>query len=159
MATSMAEIDNEMMAKKKDFMDLTHQMNNYNTMYNLNEQLQKVHSKSLNELDDVDNKIKSAALKTKQQYMLLDYAVNEYAMRNNLMYFTIIVICIIVLMCAYYAMEKLKMNVMLIGVFGVLIVWAAIVIIVVKVNSDRRKYAWNQYYWRSTEDSKTGKCK
>jgi uncharacterized membrane protein HdeD (DUF308 family) len=76
------------------------------------------------------------------------------------MYFTLIIIGLIVILCSLYAMEnKLKTNIFVMSVVGLLIVWATILLVVVKINSNRRKYAWNQYYWRSIGNDTKTKCK
>jgi hypothetical protein len=157
--SSMTELDTAMMDKKSDFLDLTHQLNNYNTLYNLNTHLQNIHTKELDTLTNTDNQTKSVAMKSKQQYMLLDYGVNEYALRSNLMYFTLIVASAIIILCSFYAMGTMTMTVTILSVTGMLILWAIVVLVVVKVNSNRRKYAWNQYNWRAVNGDDDKTCK
>ncbi len=136
---------------KRDYIHLTHQLNNYNEIYNLNKYLDKVQNVEMNTLDTMGNRVKSQSLKLRQEYMLKEFGVNEYIMRNNLMYFTLIVVCVIVAICSLIAKQNIKTQTGILIIGGLSLVWAFIMYAVIKINSNRRKYAWNQFYWMSMD--------
>jgi hypothetical protein len=140
-------VQNEINATKADFIDLTHQLNNYNEIYNLNVYLQKMHNVELDQLSSKDQKMKTTSLKYKQKYFLTDYAVKRYGVLINLMYFTIVVLCSIIIISALFMLNKMERTSLFTYTVLILLLWAFVLIIVVKVNADRRRYAYDQYYW------------
>lgn len=145
----------EMKKEQSNFLDLTHQLYNYNTMYNLNDHLLKIHDREIKELTSAENKVKSISLKSRQKYFMLDYGANDYAMRSNLLYFTIVVVGVIIMLCASFANNKMQIVKFVLLVIGILIIWCIVVLLVVKYNSNRRRLAWNQFYWRSMNTKNT----
>jgi len=145
---------NNITTQSKNFMDLTHQLNNYNEINNTNLQLQRIQSKEKENLESIGNVVKSASLKTKQEYMLTEYGIEIYKLRNNLMIFTLLVICGILAICSGFAQGKLSKDKTIGSVILILLAWALIVYIVIKRNSNRRRYAWNQQYWKAMKTTK-----
>lgn len=142
------EIQKDLDKKKDDYIDLTHQLNNYNEIYNLNVYLQKLHSVEMGQISHNDQKMKTVSLKSKQQYLLTEFAIKEYNIRINLMYFTMIMMCIILILCGLYVMEKVGQKLVVTIIVTMCLFWAAIVFIIGKLHSNRRKYAYDQYYWK-----------
>lgn len=146
---NFASLDNDFTNISDNFTDLTHQLNNYNTIYNLNTYLGQIQKKNIRDLSDVNNKLKSMSLKTKQDYFQYEYSTNYYSLRNSLMYFTILVVCGLSALLAYFSMEKFSLTNTVILLIIILALWAVVVYSILKVNANRRKFAWNQYYWKS----------
>ena len=149
----LATINNEIAQSSRNYMDLTHQLNNYNEINNTNLQLKRIQSKEKENLDNIGNVVKSASLKTKQEYMLTEYGIEIYRLRNNLMIFTLIVLCGILALCAMFAKGNLSKDKTIGFVILILVTWALIIYIVIKRNSNRRKYAWNQQYWKQMKST------
>jgi len=142
------QFDNAINETTRNFIDLTHQLNNYNEINNTNLHLEKIHNKEKENLNYIGNVVKSTSLKTKQEYLLTEYSIELYRLRNNLMIFTLIVLCGILALCAMFAQGRLSQDKTIGFIILILIAWALIIYIIIKVNSNRRKYAWNQQYWR-----------
>lgn len=145
----MPTVEEQINAKQAQYIDLTHELNNYNEIYNLNDYLQKMHNVELDKLSNADQRMKTVSLKTRQQYFLTEYGVKEYSMRNNLMYFTLLVVCVIIILSSFFAVGKLSQKMTGAAVLLILAIWAFIVIIVVKSNANRRKFAYDQFYWKN----------
>jgi len=142
-------VEEDINTNKTQYIDLTHELNNYNEIYNLNIYLQKMHNVELDKLSSTDQRMRTMSLKSKQTYFLTDYAIKEYAMRCNLMYFTLVVVCGIVIVVSLFFLNRLSKQTMTVVVSVVLIAWAIIIYAVVKVNANRRKLAYDQYYWKN----------
>lgn len=150
---NLTGIQSELEKKKNDYIDLTHQLNNYNEIYNLNVYLQKLHSVELDQITSTDQQMKTASLKTKQQYLLLDYAIKDMQIRINIMYFTLIMVCFILILSGLFILNRIGRKTLTVVIGVLLLIWALIVYVVSKVNSNRRKYAFDQYYWKNIKKS------
>ncbi len=134
---------------KNDYVNLTLQLKNYNEINNTNLHIRKIQNNELENLNTMGARVKSSSLKTKQEYLLTEYGTQLYRLRCNLMIFTLLVVSAVLALCALFSAGKgISKDVLLGVVIGVLVVWALAVFIVIKVNSNRRKYAWSQFYWK-----------
>jgi len=147
------QFDSTWSDSKSKYIDLTLQLKNYNEINNTNLHIQRIQNNELNNLNTMGAKVKSTSLKTKQEYMLTEYATQLYRLRCNIMLFTILVICGVLALCALFATSKVNKNVLIGTVITTLILWALIVYFTLKRNSKRRKYAWNQYYWKAMQSN------
>ena len=132
---------------KDKYLDLTHQLNNYNEIYNVNFYLDNLNSVEQDKLDRTNNNIKSKILRMKQEYMLLDYSEKENKMRANIMYWTIIISSILFVLGSLYSLNKLSQNMLILYGLLILIVYFCLILFFLYRQSKRRKYAYNQYYW------------
>ena len=132
---------------KDKYLDLTHQLNNYNEIYNVNYYLKNLNTSETEKLDRSNNNIKSKVLRMKQEYMVLDYSQYENQMRANIMYLTVVVSGIVFILCSMYSQDKLSKNILTLSCIGILILYLLIVLIVIFKQTSRRIYAYNQYYW------------
>lgn len=132
---------------KDSYLDLTHQLNNYNEIYNVNFYLKNMNTLEHDRLNIANQNIKAKILKMKQEYMLQDYGVHENKMRTYIIEATTVITCIIFMIIAMFYQGKLDHTMAIMISIGILIVYLIIVIFLLKANSKRRKYAWDQYYW------------
>lgn len=102
MSVDINAIKTTLDGNKDQYLDLTHQLNNYNEIYNVNFYLKNMNSLEYERLERANENLKAKVLKMKQEYMLLDYGKHENNMRANIMYTTLIVASIIFIVCALF---------------------------------------------------------
>lgn len=152
MPTSLSQVDTEayltdLDPSTRNYVDMTNQLSNYNEMYNVNVYLQRMHRVELDKLNVMNDRVKTAAAKGKQEYLLAEYGIHEYTVRNNIMYLTLIVVGVIIALCSMFAAGQMSQKFTIIVICVISLIYAIIVVITFKVMSNRRKYAWDQYYW------------
>lgn len=129
------------------YLDITHRFNDYNEIDNLNTHLLSANNSESMKLSSMNDQLKTRAMKMKQDYMLTDYSINELAMYNNIIAFTIIVVCLL-LFCVVKVGKKAMIWIsVIIG-----IIYLIIIMVLLKMNSTRRKYSWSQWYWKPVEN-------
>ena len=84
------------------YLDLTHKLNDYNEIYNLNTYLDGANSTELERLSYTNETLKTRLLKLKQEYLLEDSGVKAYTFRSNILYFTAIILSIVLCLTAVY---------------------------------------------------------
>jgi hypothetical protein len=143
----ITDIENSLNNERISYLDLTHQLNNYNEIYNLNFYLKNMNTLELDKMTKVNQNIRAKVLRMKQEYMLMDYGIHEHKMRANILYTTLVVVSVIFIIVAFYVKGSMDKNtvIMISVVLGVL--YLIIMLFILSANSKRRKYAWDQYYW------------
>lgn len=125
------------------YLDTTHKLNDYNEIYNLNQHLLDVNTLEEDKLVGFNNQIVTKLMKMKQNYLLTDYAINEFSMYSNILAFTIIIVAFMLVFVAKSTSTDFMIKVCIgFGIFYLLVL-----MIILKSNANRRKYAWTQYYW------------
>lgn len=127
------------------YLDTTHKYNDYNEIYNLNQYLLDVNSIEEGKLSEFNEHVSSKLMKLKQEYMLTDYSIQETNMYVNILVFTIIVICLMLALLSIWKKENMNSLMIVYAVIGVL--YLLVVLLILKANANRRKYAWSQWYW------------
>ena len=84
------------------YLDLTHKLNDYNEIYNLNTYLDGANTSELERLSYTNETLKTRLLKLKQEYLLEDRGVKAYTFRSNVLYFTSIIVSIVLCLAAVY---------------------------------------------------------
>ncbi len=133
--------------EKEIYKDLTHQLNNYNEIYNLNSYLQKQGSLEFNRLSSTNNTLKGKIMNEKQEYLLNDYKINYYEMKNVIMTITLITVALSMIVTGFLLKEFITIKTASIIVTVFLVIQILLLIFIVKYNSSRRNLLWNQYYW------------
>lgn len=138
---------NAISEEKEIYKDLTHQLNNYNEIYNLNLYLQKQGNTEFSKLSKANETLKGKIMNEKQQYLTNDYKINYYEMKNAIMTITLITIGLTMIVTGFLLKEiiDIKIASIILGIFA--LIQLLIVYFIVKVNSTRRQTLWNQYYW------------
>lgn len=144
MATYQIDDTNLNSARIK-YLDITTKLNDYNEIENLNKHMNSANDQELNKLRSFNNQLKTKLLKAKQSYMLMDYGIHEYNMINNILGFTIIMVCLALFIVSRTAKENKKILVWI--CMGLALFYLMVVLVVLKSNSSRRTYAWSQWYW------------
>ncbi len=145
----MSSFDNSLETNKIKFLDITHKLNDYNEIYSVNTYLQGAYDLELDRINAVNNDLKTQLLKMKQEYMTNDSGVYAYKFRINIVYFTIFVICILLMLTALFSQNKLSLRLLIIIGLVIIAIYFIIVLIIIKSNNERRYYAYNQYYWNA----------
>ena len=127
------------------YLDVTHKLNDYNEIYNLNQHLLDNNSQEFERLNTFNNQLKNKLMKAKQSYMLMDYGIHEYEMYNNLLVFTIVVASIALFVVSKTPVEQKNKLIWGCGIIGV--VYLIIMMVALSSKPSRRKYAWSQWYW------------
>lgn len=128
---------------KNQFLDITNKLNDYNEIDNLNNHLLSVNNTELSKLTTYNNQLKTKLMKMKQDYMLMDYSIYEMNMYNNIIIFTIIVMCFLFFIVA--KTENIKLLITICTITGLF--YLIVLIIMLKKSVNRRKYSWNQWYF------------
>lgn len=151
MSLDIATIRTLLDTNKAKYLDLTHQLNNYNEIYNVNFYLNNMNSLEEERLRTTNENIKAKILKMKQEYMLMDYGVHENKMRSRIMYTTIIVSSVIFILFTMFYTDKFELSqgTVVMASCAILVVYFLLVLFILKANAKRRKYAWDQYYWQA----------
>lgn len=150
----MSPLSYTLALEKNNFINLTHQMNNYNEIYNMNKYVSNVNMNELERLAFVSENLKSKVLKLKQEYMLYDVSMKKIGFWVNILYFTLVLICLTFFAIAFYNKGVAENNIVItdtilyiiIGVLGV--VYLIVLIVLLATNIRRRKYFYDQYYWK-----------
>lgn len=147
MSINVNEMKTSLNSHKDKYLDLSHQLNNYNEIYNVNFYLNNLNNVEKDKLDMTNNNIKAKVLRMKQEYMTLDYSSNENKTRANIIYWTIIVASVLFIMGGMYVDNKLAQSMLITIMIIAIIVYFCTVLFILYNQTNRRKYAWDQYYW------------
>lgn len=140
---AIAEIDNE----KMKFKNLTHELNNYNEIFNLNTYMVNSSSRDKAKLEKTNEVLKGKILKLKQEFVLQEWKMSYLGLKNNLMYFSIIVVSLILVIAGLFLKKTLTLPLTAISTSVISVIFILAVVLVVKYNSDRRNLLWDQYYF------------
>jgi amino acid transporter len=139
---------------KIKYLDLTNQLNNYNEIYNMNQYVSNVNKSELDKISSFNESLKTKVLKLKQDYLLKDFAVYNYAFWANIMYFTIIASGVALAIIAFYNQNSesetaiLSKRLTIIIIVALSLIYLVSIFIAFSAKVIRRKYAWNQFYWK-----------
>ncbi len=145
MGSTLEIQDDYLKSSKIKYLDSTNKLNNYNEIYNLNNHLLSTHNQELDSLVTANNQIKTKLMKMKQDYLLQEYAIHEYNMYSNILSFSILIACVAIFFVARATVENQRKLIYICG--GLAVFYLIVVFIVLASNINRRKYAWNQWYW------------
>jgi hypothetical protein len=140
---ALDNIENE----KTIFKDLTHQLNNYNEIFNLNLYLQNSGIQERNRLSKTNETLKSKIMKLKQQYVLEEWKKSYMQLKINLVYYAIIIISVILIFVGLYLNKAVSLGVAIGVTIALSVFFILSVILIVKANSNRRNLFWDQFYW------------
>jgi hypothetical protein len=130
---------------KNQFLDITNKLNDYNEIDNLNNHLLSANNSELSKLTTYNNQLKTKLMKMKQDYMLMDYSIYEMNMYNNIIIFTIVVMCFLFFIVAKIDPDSRKLLIIICTLTGLFYLIVLIIMLTKSVN--RRKYSWNQWYF------------
>ncbi len=133
--------------EKTIFKDLTHQLNNYNEIFNLNLYLQNSGLQERERLTKANETLKSKIMKLKQEYVLQEWKKSYMRLKNNLIYYAIVIISVILIFVGLYLNKTIPLGAAVGVTIGLSLFFIITVILIVKANADRRNLVWDQYYW------------
>lgn len=148
--------------EKTNFKDLTHQLNNYNELFNLNAYMASQNNTEGNRLAKTNETLKSQVLRMKQLFLSNDYQQHLYRMKTNIVLGTVIAFAIMFVIVGLHmkktvfsrsATPVVSRNTMFIGVSVAAIVYFMFVIAMVRRNAQRRKLNWGQFYWQNMSET------
>lgn len=140
---ALSDIGNE----KAQFVSLTHELNNYNEIFNLNAYMTNSGKQENMKLEKTNEILKGQNMKLKQEFVLQDWTISYMALKNNLMYFSISVVAIILIVAGLFLKEVISKTVAVAATVVISIFFILVVVVVVKNNSDRRNVLWDHYYF------------
>ena len=153
MPVNITTVEDNLTSNKNAYMDLTHQLNNYNEVYNVNFYLNNLNNVELDRLQNMEGNIRAKVLKMKQEYLLMDFAINEHRLRSNIIYIGFIVMAVVFLIASFYSSGSMKGSIAFTIIFVIILLYMLIALFFVYANSHRRRYAWEQYYWNEMKKS------
>lgn len=147
---------------KNNYLDITNQLNNYNEIYNMNKYAESVNKVEYEHISTLDSNLKTTLYKLKQEYFLVDYANHNTRFWTNIMYFSLCMICITFIVIAVFNSSFIKKNEALapkkdilfyIAIAALAVIYLIVLIITLAKKIMRRKYAWDQYYYKKNLSS------
>ena len=137
------------MEKRFEYMDVTHKLNDYNEIHNVNLHIENATNNEMSKLDKINETLKMRVLKIKQEYLLFENALHTYRFRCNIIYFTYVIACGLIILIGYYFEGKIS-NMWTFIIFSfACIIYSIIVFIFIKNNTNRRNYNYNKFYWKN----------
>lgn len=138
----------ELTTNKNKYLDLTHKLNDYNEIDNLNNILLTVTNVEKMKLTDMDNNVRSRLLKLKQEYLLKEASIQKYNFVINMLYFTTVMFSAVFFALAAFVQDMIGKGVTIAIVIALSVVYLIVVLVAVRINANRRSSAWNQFYWQ-----------
>ena len=137
----------------KQFKDITHQLQSYNEIYNLNNFLKQQTFEDERRIRKTNDNLKSQILKLRQQYLGFDYQKNMTAVRNNILYITLITFSLLFIVGGLTLKQTINIGMMstIVGVISVCYMF--IVMYFVMANKSRKQQGFNQFYWDGIKSS------
>lgn len=130
----------------KYFMN-THFMHEFNEVYNTNSYLDEKSTIEKERLQTTHDRTQSQLTKIKQEMLMKQYATRDFAVKNNLMYTTLVVSSFIMILVILFAKEKLGRNLLIMITGAIMLIFTTFVYFVVKANAYRVDTNWDQYHW------------
>jgi hypothetical protein len=140
---ALSDIENE----KLLFKSLTHELNNYNEIFNLNAYMTNSGNQENMKLQKTNEVLKGQNMKLKQEYILQEWNMSYMNLKNNLMYFSICVVAIILMVAGLFLKEVISKTIAVVITAVISVFFIIAVVVVVKNNSDRRNVLWDHYYF------------
>jgi hypothetical protein len=134
-----------------NYRDRTHELNTYNEIANLNNYLNLTNKQEVTRLTRTNDSLKSSILKARQQYMINDRNYELIRFKCKVLYFSIIVLCIVFLIVGLQLLGMFPSSLGGIIIILLLAMYFIIVLLWMFNNSERRNINWNQYYWPDIE--------
>lgn len=139
--------------KKVKYLEDTHKLNDYNEIYNTNSYIKNLNDTDFDRVSRMNQTLKNKIMTLKQQYLINDHDIEQYKFRINILYFTVFIICILLLFLTLFVKDKLKKQPTIIICSVIIFVYLLITLILVKINLERRQNAYKQFYWSSVKRS------
>lgn len=131
----------------RNFKDVTHQLNNYNEIYNLNQHISSENKKASGTLRRTNEVLKTGVMSEKEAFFLSEHKKNMYIMKRNVMYMSLIVFGGFFILAALMmdgVLTKKRLYIALgVGVF----LWLVLLAMIVGKTPARRLNDWSMYYW------------
>lgn len=143
MGVTAKNIDNSV----TNFKGYTHQINNYNEIYNLNKYMYDVNSSEEGRLNTTNETLKSAVLKARQNYLSMDREQQLAKFKSRLLYLSILTLCIVFVLIGLLMSNLLNIFIVSVAITIILIIYLVVSFVWMLANTDRRNTNWNQYYW------------
>jgi len=135
--------EDEIKTNKIQYLNNTHKLNDYNEIDNLNSNLLSANKVEIQRLTVFNDQLKTKVMRYKKDYMLTDYSIHEMSMYNNILSFTIIVVCFLIFCVVQFKSKKTMIWISVI----VGIIYLIVVMLILKSNANRRANSWSQWYW------------
>jgi hypothetical protein len=150
MADTYESLHTQMTNQKLKFIDITNRLNNYNEIFSMNQHVSDMNKVELDKVNGFSETMKSNVLKLKQEYLLKDFAIKNYKFWANIMYFTIVVVGITLGLLAFYSLnpQLISSGLVLSITCVIAIIYIVILMFALSGKVTRRKYAWDQFYWK-----------
>ena len=153
--------DTSLDSSKIKYLDLTHKLNEYNEIYNVNDYLKKTAGSEIVRLQSSLDNLRKFILQQQQRYLLEDYSLNDTYFRTNIIRWTGIVSSILLLIAATVASGKsgavgITSNKTMFMMAGfIVVIYMIIVLAMARSQTERRKTAYQQFYWSGANPKTT----
>ena len=158
--SSAPNYDTELGFNRLEYLDITNQLNNYNEIYSMNQYVAKINKTEQDSIVSMNSTLKTQLYKLRQMYFLIDYSNHNIKFWTNILYFTTCMICITFICIAFFnstlcktILEQKKMLqkadiLFYIALLSLTLIYIIVVIIALANKVMRRKYSWDQFYYK-----------
>lgn len=125
----------------------THFLNDFNEVSNTNSYLNEKTEDEKERLETSHNRINAQLQKAKQEMQMKTFKTQDYNVKNNLLYTTLVVTSFVLIVVILFVKEKIGRNIAIMISLLSLTVLVFLVYIVTKANAYRVDTNWNMYHW------------
>ena len=161
-ATMYNELALPLEYNKNNYLDITNQLNNYNEIYNMNKYAESVNKIEYEHISTLDSNLKTKLYKLKQEYFLIDYANHNKKFWTDILYFSLCMTCVTFIVIAIFNSSFIKNNeafkskkdmLFYIAISVLAGIYLVVIFVALAKKVMRRKYAWDQYYYKKNLSS------
>ena len=151
MAVDVGQTKNEIEKNIATYMMNTHYLNDYNEIYGTNKYLENTTTLEREKLETTLDRLRSSLLRVKQEYLMKQFSIEEYKVRNNIITAVIVTVCILLALVVLFHQDKLGLKLLSTIMGCVIVSFILVVVLIVKTNSYRVETNWDKQYWGPIE--------
>lgn len=129
------------------YMMNTHNMNDYNEIYNVNNYLDEKTTLEKQRLQHIYDRLNSHLLGIKQEYLLRRFDINHYKSKINILLSALFLVCILLILVILFTDDKIGHKLLLVVIVVTVVFFSFIVYLISSSNTYREKTNWDMYYW------------
>lgn len=144
---------NDLVDKRSQYLSNTHDLNNYNEILNVNQQLEFNYLSDADRLGETNNVLKSKILKLKQEYILNDNGIDKYKSLLNFIYVSFVAFAISIILIISFIKKTLPDKTFYLLIIFLTLLYLVYALFYILSGLTRRKMAYNQFYWKNIKST------
>ena len=143
----------DLIDKRSQYLSNTHDLNNYNEILNVNQQLEFNYLSDVDRLQETNDVLKSRILKLKQEYLLNDNGIDKYKSLLNFIYISFVFFAIGVILFVSFTKKTVPEKTFYILIIFITLLYLVYILFYILSGLLRRKMAYNQFYWKNIKST------